>query len=145
MISFELPGLPPSTNHAYFTLPKGGRSLTKAGKKFKVETAAYITRHLQSQVRDVKQNHPYGLGIQLHMSIFDKRPGRGARYKKVDASNRIKLLEDAVASAIGIDDSQFVTCVIGKVESPTEMTKVIVWDLVEESLADVVRAIGFEF
>lgn len=145
MIDFVLKGIPPSTNHAYFNLPKGGRKLTAAGEKFKTETMAFITKNLQGQIRSMKENHPYGLGIQVRMSIFDKRPGKGQRYKKTDATNRIKLLEDAVAAAIGIDDSQFVTVIINKVDAPEETTRVIVWDLIEESLADVVRAVGFQF
>jgi Holliday junction resolvase RusA-like endonuclease len=145
VIRFVIAGIPPSSNNAYFNLPKGGRKLTAAGEKFKTETEAYVTRNLQPQIRGVKKDHPYGLGILLKMSIFDKRPGRGQRYKKTDATNRIKLLEDAVATAIGIDDSQFVTCIINKIDATAESTEVVIWDLVEESLADVVRAVGFQF
>lgn len=46
--------------------------------------------------------------------------------RKNDVTNRIKILEDAVFEALGLDDSQVWHCAVFKHESPTQATKVVV-------------------
>lgn len=142
MISISLPGLPPSANQAYFNLPRGGRTLSKAGKGYKTETSANIIRNHQSSIRDIKKNWPYGLAIKLTLEHLynDTWPEKAAnRYKKVDVSNRIKLLEDALVDSLGIDDSQMIMVLAYKQVGTPESTKIVVWDYETERLEDVVR------
>jgi len=139
VITFELPWLPPSANHAYFNHPKGGRVMTKKGKKFKIETTTYIVQHHTPTLTRMKfaQNHPYGMAVYFHFPNLENKgflTGEAkTRYKKLDASNRLKLLEDAVVDALGIDDSQFTTVLVSKVQGDTEKTLVTLWCCETES------------
>jgi Holliday junction resolvase RusA-like endonuclease len=135
-------GLPPSANHAYFNLPRGGRTLSKEGKGYKTETSAFLIRHHQADIRNIKKNWPYGLAIKLTFKDMynETWPGKAAtRYKKIDVSNRIKLLEDAVVDSLGIDDSQILAVLAVKQVGQPEATHVIIWDYESERLEDVIR------
>ncbi len=131
MIFMRFDFLPPSVNHAYFNLPRGGRTLTKQGKKFKTDVKARILERYYQDITKVKPNHPYGLAVVLTFAdLTNKTWPREAksRYKKIDASNRVKLLEDAVSDALGIDDSQIMCLYVEKQEGTIERTCVCVWD-----------------
>lgn len=110
MIHARLPFFPPSINHAYFQRGKA-RVLTAAGKKFKVELKAFLAREHQEFLSFFKKDKPYMLIIRLNMD-FDKIMFRGwpnkaaQRYKALDASNYVKVLEDALSEACGYDDRQ---------------------------------------
>lgn len=137
MIVFSFLGVPPSTNNVYFNLPKGGRVLNNAGKKYKTEISTTIMREHQAEIRDVQLNHPYGILFVVNMAILNAGWPEKARtrYKKLDATNRVKLLEDAIVEALGIDDSQVVISVVIKRHSETEVTDVVIWDY-ETELVD---------
>jgi len=49
------------------------------------------------------------------------------RYKRVDLSNRVKLLEDSLVTVLGIDDSCFFTLLLRKTEGE-EATHIWVWN-----------------
>jgi len=131
MIRMQIPWLPPSANHAYFNLPRGGRTLTTEGKKFKRETAAYLVQTYPTELQFFKPNVPYGVGIQFIFPELENKtwPGKATtRYKKVDTSNRVKLLEDVLGEVANIDDSQHVTLLIGKTGGESARTDIWVWD-----------------
>lgn len=142
MISISMTGLPPSANHAYFNLPRGGRVLSKEGKGYKTSVSSFVTQHHQKDIRDVKKNWPYGLAIKLTFKdLYNETwPGKAAnRYKKVDVSNRIKLLEDALVDSLGIDDSQMIAVLVMKEVGQVEMTHVVVWDYETEKMDNAIR------
>lgn len=145
-------GLPPTTNNAYFDdvqflwSPKKGkkvpivkRVLKDEGKNYKIDVKAKLTQHYPGEMMIMKPNIPLGLAIRLdfprdkllNMSWPKKAKNR---YKTLDASNRIKLLEDAIASAGGIDDSNFQIVVTLKkaVEQPQGFTHIWVWNIDED-------------
>jgi hypothetical protein len=129
---FHIPWLPPSANHAYFNIPGGGRTLTSKGKKFKKETSAHIVRHYPTELRWLLRDIPIGLAVRFHFQQLVNKgwPDKAkTRYKKIDASNRLKLLEDAVADATGTDDSQYQIVMVSKVQGTPEATHVWMWDL----------------
>ena len=122
MIHIRLPGIPISMDHAYESVVRGKgpkritvRRLSDAGKRYKAEVKKHIVKHHPEALNFFMPNHPYLLVIQLtfkgreslyNMSWLELDPKKQAksRYKRLDASNRIKLCEDALAEAVGIDD-----------------------------------------
>ena len=135
MIELRIPWLPPSANNAYFNLPRGGRTLTNKGKKFKRETAAHLVQTYPTQLKFFEPNRPYGLAIQfVFENMLNKTyPEKAAtRYKKVDTSNRLKLLEDVLAEVANTDDSQHLFLLIDKYDGAPEATKIWAWDLERE-------------
>lgn len=141
MIRWTLPMLPPSTNHAYITvMKKQGRKsipmrvLSPAGRRFKKEATAFILKAYGMDLAHLKENVTYGLAIELTFEELTNKTwspdGKGAknRYKKVDASNRIKLIEDVLVDVSGIDDSQFMTLVVKKQEGDSPSTRLWIWD-----------------
>ena len=146
MICLEIPGIPPSANHAYFNHPRGGRVLSKEGKKYKKETSAYIVQTYFHQLGGIKKNHPYGLLLVFHFPNIENKGFKTGtaqtRYKKFDASNRVKLLEDALVTAIDIDDSNFMFVGALKTAGPEEKTILTLWDMKEERLSDVATRLG---
>lgn len=137
MIDIKIDGLPPSVNHAYFNLPRGGRTLSAKGKKYKTETSTKIVRDYATSIRGLSKDRSYGLIVVFSFTDLynkgwpDKTPNR---YKKIDVSNRLKLLEDAVVDALGIDDSQFVFITLRKVPGEKEATRILVWDYDSEEM-----------
>lgn len=122
MLYIHLPNVPISHNAAYESITKKGkgqrritvRRLSDAGKKYKNEVKAHIIKHYATALDFFVPNQPYAVFVEL---VFQ---GRGKvyteswleegakkaknRYKKLDVSNRLKLFEDALAEAVGIDD-----------------------------------------
>jgi len=138
MISFYLPYLPPTTNHAYITKVKkvGGkgrvtsyRTLSEEGKSFKRGATTAMLRHL---VHTKMVTHKrYGLALLFAFPELENKgwPDRAqTRFKKRDASNRVKLLEDCIAAVCGVDDRQFFPIIIDKVEGD-DRTYIWIWSV----------------
>lgn len=147
MIHFVIPGLPPSSNHAYFNLPRGGRALTAEGKKYKNETKVYLTQKYTKELLKFHNNSPYLVYLRFHLAQIEnaswgKPKGAESRYKKIDASNRAKLLEDVLKDVSGVDDSNTLTLILEKrplTGQLEERTEVFIWELErEESPFDAV-------
>jgi hypothetical protein len=146
VIHLVIQGLPPSANNAYFNLRGGGRTLATAGKKFKNETKAYLTRKYVQEMRKFVPNEPYLVYVRFYFKTLQngtwgKAKGAESRYKKTDASNRIKLLEDVLKDVTGVDDSNTMALVLEKrlLVGPEEKTEVFIWNLDrEESPFDAV-------
>lgn len=142
MLYISLPGLPPSVNKAYFeqvVLKQMGkksklvpvRTLTTEGRAYKKEVVAHIVQNHGLEMHWVKPNMPLGLAIRVHFPQVENSgwpKDAQSRYKKVDATNRVKLLEDAVVQALGVDDSQFMQASVTKVPG-AELTEVWVWSM----------------
>lgn len=105
------PILPPSSNHIYIK----GTILTSQARDYAEKFAKFASQH---HLHEINQMNPKGI-FALHLRFFFGSlinetygntkfpPSRRAktRYKKIDLSNRIKLLEDCVRDALEIDDS----------------------------------------
>lgn len=102
-----VPLLPPTSNNIYVRHPAGrGRVLSAKARHFKIRAMQAVQSHGRVVLLQVKRNVPY----KLHLAIFfeqveNKASRKGDRYKKMDLSNRIKLIEDTIAEAVGLDDS----------------------------------------
>lgn len=135
MIQINLPFLPPTTNHAYINNGFGGRTLSAAGKKFKRETSAIITTKYAKQIASIRQNKPYVLFIRMYFKTLENAsyPKKSNnRYKHLDATNRIKLVEDALSESIGVDDASNMTVVVSKLVGSPERTVLFLWSIEEE-------------
>ena len=133
MIYFDINSLPPSTNSVYMTIRKGKKTiriLTKEGRKYKEETAAWLTTKYPTRLASIKPDVPYTvLYVFTIPDLLTKSWPEKAknRYRKVDATNRVKLLEDVVAEVTGVDDSSNMTVIIKKVTGPSEKTEVFIY------------------
>lgn len=137
MIRLELPYLPPSSNKAYVDLPRGGRTLSTEGKKFKRETTALFAQKYMREMTYLKKNTPYGLVLKFHLASLENKgfaTGKAeSRYKVLDGGNRTKLLEDALKDAGGIDDSQMLWTLWQKTQAvQDEKTELWLFNLEEE-------------
>ena len=137
MVKFSVPFFPPSTNQAFF-VKHGRMHLAKEGKKFKLAVTSYLAQNYRREILFFKKNMPYHFYLRLHMENLENKgwPDKcDTRYKIFDATNRVKLAEDACKEAFGIDDSQtiaFLThkCEVAKGASP--YLELFVWSLEEE-------------
>lgn len=105
--------MPPTSNHQYILVRRGG-------KTFHVASEA-----LKQFRRDFKQR--LGFNVQFTAALFELKTWGAKAYrveceliftqsklytkkgtvKKLDTSNRLKALHDALSEALGIDDSLF--------------------------------------
>jgi hypothetical protein len=141
MIYVPLIGLPPTVNHAYFErVVKIGkrvttkRILTKEGKKYKNETKSSLAKTYPAQMREILTDGPVGWGFMLDLpNLLNTTWPEAAktRYKKLDVSNRTKLLEDALSDSVGMDDSQFLLALAAKREGQP-FTHIWMWKIEEE-------------
>jgi Holliday junction resolvase RusA-like endonuclease len=106
-----IPFLPPSSNKIYEPVwvqgkPRGKR-LSKEGGKFKFRAMRVMQQDGRVAFLNLEEHVPY----ELTIAVFFKKiynagwPEKAKnKYEKVDATNRIKLIEDTVADAVGLDD-----------------------------------------
>lgn len=133
MIYMAFPWVPPSMNDAYVTGRDRRRHLSAEAEKFKNETPAHLLRFYRQEMLFFVDRKDTQLTVgaivflpQLENKGWTKKKDV-ARYKKLDTTNRIKFLEDALATAAGVDDSQNFTVALQKRQGP-EHTHIWVWD-----------------
>jgi Holliday junction resolvase RusA-like endonuclease len=107
--------LPPSSNKIYVNIPRKGRFLSPQAMAFKI----YAMREIQQQGRvaflGLKQNVPYELQLAVFFDQIEYvKSLKGSRYKRIDLSNQVKLIEDTVAEAVGIGDEHNFRLVLEK-------------------------------
>jgi Holliday junction resolvase RusA-like endonuclease len=132
---FHLPFGAPSTNGAYTNHPKLGRILTRKGRDFLNETHLALTAQmLYERWPSAPTDLPLRVTYVFHMTgLITKGWPKQAqnRYKRVDLSNRIKLVEDAVMRALGCDDAQVFELHLRKVPSEEDTIDITV-EIMEE-------------
>jgi Holliday junction resolvase RusA-like endonuclease len=129
VIHFELEGLPPSANNAYFQ--KGHkRILTSKGRAYKVAVKTTLAQQWPEVLKFFQPDRPYSIMVHFFFEKVTNSKKAKTRYKRIDVSNRLKLLEDALTEACGYDDSQHMRILAVKEQVPTggsEKTKVWAW------------------
>lgn len=96
------------------------RVLTKEGSRYKTETKTFIAQKYPQALKFFQKNKPYTILTEvtfpsredLYCLTWPEKTEN--RYKTLDASNRIKLFEDAFAEATGLDDSHSFFYGVGK-------------------------------
>lgn len=112
--------MPPTSNNIYFNKPDGkGRQLTGEARAWKKRAVTKIVRESGLGFQDAWDNNVmYELELvfyfdQIENKGWNRRYMRGPkkgqrknnnRWKKIDLSNRVKLVEDAIKTAVGVDD-----------------------------------------
>jgi Holliday junction resolvase RusA-like endonuclease len=128
MIHFKLEGLPLSVNHAYFQKGKQ-RILTKKGRAYKTEVKTTLAQQYPQVLSFFQPDKPYCIIFRFTLKHTTNTTAKAkTRYKRVDVSNRIKLLEDALTDACGHDDAQHFRVLAWKEQAgPDEPEHVDVW------------------
>ncbi len=141
MVKFDIPGMPPSINHAWFNLPRRGRSLKPAGKKYKNEVQTLLAQKYPKELMTFHKHEPYLVFFRIHLEAIENATWGAAkkaaenRYKKNDVTNRIKILEDVISEVTGVDDSATMTFIIQKVQAvpaSNEKIEVFIWNTYRE-------------
>lgn len=105
------PEIPPTSNKIYFR----GTILTKTAREYAERFAHFMAVNYLHVVSAFNPNGVYCLSLHFYLPCINEtynnpevKPSKRAksRYKRMDLSNRIKLLEDCVRDALAIDDSQ---------------------------------------
>jgi len=105
--------LPPTSNKLYF---KGTR-LTQAARQFKAAFCQYVIQNYLHEIGSFVNPDPtsiYGVYLRFFFESLvndtfndPKIPASKrakTRYKRIDLSNRIKLLEDCIQEVLAVDD-----------------------------------------
>lgn len=117
--------MPISVNKAYVTI-RGRRALSKEGKIYKSAVTTGVAKQLSlcSDFTDlINDQTALKLEITLYLERTENKgyPNKTkTRYKRVDVSNRVKLLEDALFDALGVDDSIVFSLIVTKQTRPTD-------------------------
>ncbi len=116
-LSVTIPFLPPSSNHIYVSRRGGkGRFLSKEAETFKRRAISHIQANYLAQIAGLNREAIYRVWYAFYFPIEElinqtfgtgKKGSAKTRYKRMDVENRLKLVADALATAIGIDDCQF--------------------------------------
>lgn len=119
-LRIEYDVIPPTSNKLYFR----GTILTTIARKYAEQFSYEVTRKYLHEVQRLDPKGIYSIYVQFffnrltNASFEDpKVPQKDrakSRYKKMDLSNRFKLLEDCVRDIIGIDDCQTFSATLEK-------------------------------
>lgn len=111
---------PPSSNHIYANGPHGGRVLTRLARQWKILAIKELTG--QMSIEDsFDPDQAYAVTLIFYLKNvenegwyrrYKRGPKAGQRYaqrrwKKIDLSNLVKLAEDSLKEAMGVDDCAF--------------------------------------
>ena len=118
-LTLTLP-VPPSTNQLYCTV-FGRRVLSAEGRKYK----AYVGARTPAYRGVMEDNEWLVFTLTFHVPLYNATT---AKHKKKiwDLSNRIKVLEDAICAALGIDDRAVIRMELEKVDAPKRDSRVVV-------------------
>ena len=108
-MDFDLEDIPMSitVNGAYSTLPNGRRCKSPAYARYIKEFDGYVLTKV-NEIKALKSNLEGHTSLVLELVFYfpkDKLFYPDGNPKKLDVSNRIKVIEDLLCNALGIDDS----------------------------------------
>ena len=124
VLDVSLP-MPPSVNKLYY-VRNGRKALSAEGRALKEQMRAAISLVSATNVAAADINNvPLTLHLEFYFPEIENRgwsqKKTATRYKKVDVSNRVKLVEDAICEALGIDDSAFMYIHLSKHEGTSRV------------------------
>lgn len=124
--------MPPSSNHIYIN-KSGGRIKTAEARAWQNKAVREIIEQAKLGFQEnLDQNKQYALLMTFYFKqiinkgwgeIYKKGDKKGQRksqnkWKRVDLSNRVKLAEDAMKIATGVDDSSTMASILIKTCDP---------------------------
>jgi len=116
----RIPLLPPSANKMY-TKTRFGMVPSKEMKVFLSKATIELMRQLPLDFQKPDQNQPHRLVLNIYVpSLYNAGYPKTTKnlFKRKDASNLIKVVEDLIATTIDVDDSCFVSVVANKYHGP---------------------------
>jgi hypothetical protein len=110
-IEFRYSEIPQSVNNLYFTRGRK-RILSTEAREFKTRFVASRGGLTAAQLMQLQLDPDAAYSLELwfflpHDALFNKTFGQRkgvARFKKMDVSNLVKLVEDAISDLLGIPD-----------------------------------------
>lgn len=108
--------IPPTSNNLYSSV-RGRLIKSIEGRKYEAALKLYSLRNFKLIEKIKEQLKPNDtLRVECYF-IFHKNRiiSKKGEYKKLDATNRIKALHDALSEMIGIDDKQFISISADKI------------------------------
>ena len=112
MMIFKKVPLPPSSNNQYISILRHGKIIRASSKElttFKKNMEWYWIEH-NNQLKIAREIFS-GLPLSIHVDFFFEKSrliSKKGHLKRLDVSNRLKAIHDALASALLIDDCFFV-------------------------------------
>jgi len=119
--------MPPSTNHLYASIKTRGRIIRVKSQEYKSWEKEFFAWSVvyRAQIKAVKEwaleQTSRNCTIRLDRYFWFCRSDivcKDGTPKKLDVTNRIKAIDDAIAKLIGIDDSWYWSGYISKNEKP---------------------------
>lgn len=111
MLKLVYPELPPTSNKLYFQ----GTRLTTVAREYGERFSYHVTREYLHLINQLDSKAIYSISLFFYFeSLLNESYGNPkvpekkrakTRYKKLDLSNRVKLVEDCARDFLGIDDS----------------------------------------
>ncbi len=110
-----LPFLPPSSNNIYITNWQTKKRIpTKEAAAFKKKVISLVNSECLAEISQLRADDLLVIWYAFYFpreeilnTTFGQKNGAETRYKRMDVENRLKLVTDSIATAIGIDDCQF--------------------------------------
>lgn len=121
--------LPPSDNHIYETRRRGRKSfraLTPEAEHYQQAVKSDVSGLALKANVTFNPDSWYLLVLNIVFEAIEnegwhkKKRTAQSRIKKIDLTNRNKLLLDSIAKSVGIDDSSSITVVLLKDENPDD-------------------------
>lgn len=131
-LEIHFPNLPPSDNHIRVHRRQGGEVYSKQAEEYRSNFRAHVHKNYFLPIQKFVQGHlatsAYRLTILFYFDTLvnegwlkvgrDGKRGAKTVYKKMDAGNRRKLIEDCLADALGLDDSLTMELTLVKAMDP---------------------------
>lgn len=110
--------MPPSVNKAY-TVIRGRKVLSTEGRRYKRQVRMAF-------IADIPARAIYNLHLLFYFEKVFNSPDAQEPVREIDVSNRVKLAEDAISEALGVDDRYFFRLEIEKREGTPERVEVVI-------------------
>jgi hypothetical protein len=131
-LEIHFPKLPPSDNHIRVHRRQGGEVYSKEAEEYRSNFRSHAHKQYFLPIQKFVQGHlptsAYRLTLVFYFETLvnegwlkvgrDGKRGAKTVYKKMDAGNRRKLIEDCLADALGLDDSLTMELTLVKAMDP---------------------------
>lgn len=104
LLTMEGKGIPPSLNNAYFNNRNGGRTMKEEIKAWKLETIALARQCMDTDDFSEHAKKPLAIKIKLWVPEL---------YRS-DWDGHVKVLQDAIMKAMGLNDAYIVQAEVTK-------------------------------
>lgn len=106
LLTYQGDGVPPGLNNAYFTNAHGGRTMTSEIKRWKAETIGNVKSQINEASADYREHAKKPLAIQIKLWL--------PKLYVSDWDGHVKVLQDAIMKAMGLDDAYIVQANVSK-------------------------------